>query len=330
MLREIASFEARGQCGVRKVFFCVRLRSRAPLRIGCQQRNTPTFVPLGQSRPIPNSGSRTTHLYTLNAICTATGSNLLQRRFGDSRVCRVQQGDKESAKEVAMSYEMPPQGPPEALVPPPMGVPPPGAPGFPGAPMGPPPHAHAQMGVQGMPLDMGLGLERVFPCVRLRGLPFDVSEVCCFCDWGGGSCSLFHSSCLCLLRARRLRRWSRSGSAGSRRRLEAGSLQGEGGGGGDESAAASAAAKARNSHSSRLPLPPPSLTTVYCCTTGRDPHLPGACVRARVSPLYCRAAAADARSTQNTTRTRARDPTNHLHPLPHTKHKQTNKQTKTN
>lgn len=29
---------------------------------------------------------------------------------------------------------------------------------------------------QGMAMDMGMGLERVFPCVRLRGLPFDVTE----------------------------------------------------------------------------------------------------------------------------------------------------------
>jgi len=35
-----------------------------------------------------------------------------------------------------------------------------------------------EMGPMGMPaMEMGgYGMERVFPCVRLRGLPFDVSE----------------------------------------------------------------------------------------------------------------------------------------------------------
>lgn len=28
----------------------------------------------------------------------------------------------------------------------------------------------------GMGMGMGMGMERVFPCVRLRGLPFDVTE----------------------------------------------------------------------------------------------------------------------------------------------------------
>lgn len=32
------------------------------------------------------------------------------------------------------------------------------------------------MGDQGMGMGMGMGMERVFPCVRLRGLPFDVTE----------------------------------------------------------------------------------------------------------------------------------------------------------
>lgn len=32
------------------------------------------------------------------------------------------------------------------------------------------------MGGQGMEMGMGMGMERVFPCVRLRGLPFDVTE----------------------------------------------------------------------------------------------------------------------------------------------------------
>jgi len=32
------------------------------------------------------------------------------------------------------------------------------------------------MGGQGMEMGVGMGMERVFPCVRLRGLPFDVTE----------------------------------------------------------------------------------------------------------------------------------------------------------
>jgi hypothetical protein len=32
------------------------------------------------------------------------------------------------------------------------------------------------MGGQDMGMGMGMGMERVFPCVRLRGLPFDVTE----------------------------------------------------------------------------------------------------------------------------------------------------------
>lgn len=52
----------------------------------------------------------------------------------------------------------------------------------------PPPHPGAgyggigpempmgMMGDQGMGMGMGMGMERVFPCVRLRGLPFDVTE----------------------------------------------------------------------------------------------------------------------------------------------------------
>lgn len=32
------------------------------------------------------------------------------------------------------------------------------------------------MGGQEMGMGMGMGMERVFPCVRLRGLPFDVTE----------------------------------------------------------------------------------------------------------------------------------------------------------
>ncbi len=32
-----------------------------------------------------------------------------------------------------------------------------------------------QQAAAGAPLDASLGLERVFPCVRLRGLPFDVT-----------------------------------------------------------------------------------------------------------------------------------------------------------
>lgn len=64
-----------------------------------------------------------------------------------------------------MSYDMQPQGP--------MG---PMGPGMPPGNFG---GMNPEMGMgmamnQGM--DMGLGLERVFPCVRLRGLPFDVTE----------------------------------------------------------------------------------------------------------------------------------------------------------
>lgn len=52
----------------------------------------------------------------------------------------------------------------------------------------PPPHPGAgyggigpempmgMMGGQDMGMGMGMGMERVFPCVRLRGLPFDVTE----------------------------------------------------------------------------------------------------------------------------------------------------------
>lgn len=59
-------------------------------------------------------------------------------------------------------------------------MPPPGAMG----PMGPgmPPGGYGGMGPDmgmgmGAGMDMGMGgLERVFPCVKLRGLPFDVTE----------------------------------------------------------------------------------------------------------------------------------------------------------
>lgn len=65
-----------------------------------------------------------------------------------------------------------------------MQPPPPMGPGGPGMP---PPHPGGyggigpempmgMMGDQGMGMGMGMGMERVFPCVRLRGLPFDVTE----------------------------------------------------------------------------------------------------------------------------------------------------------
>lgn len=62
------------------------------------------------------------------------------------------------------------------MQPPPMGpgMPPPHA-GYggigPDMPMGPMMGGQMEMGPMG-----GMGMERVFPCVRLRGLPFDVTE----------------------------------------------------------------------------------------------------------------------------------------------------------
>lgn len=59
------------------------------------------------------------------------------------------------------------------------------------------------LGGPNMGMDVGLGLERVFPCVRLRGLPFDVTEDeiriflvsgdCNRCDLGGDPHSVLHA-----------------------------------------------------------------------------------------------------------------------------------------